>query len=221
MGLACPRGDQPCGRLLHGKAEVARRRGPGAEGLARGRPGVPCPAIERLECRRRRAGRLVAAPHRFAQGLLHRSPQPRPGFRQDGTDRLLERPESIRPSGRRAFVIQDGLLVPGALEEAREGVVVSRGDRVELVVVAPGAADGQAQEGLGEDVDLVVDAADFLLADVDRGVGPLAEAEEPGADDGLVEPVGGMPAGGPSRSPATCSTTNRSYGRSRFRARIT
>ena len=84
--------------------------------------------------------------------------------------------------------------MPRALQVAGQGVVVLRGDRVELVVVAAGAGDGQAQEGLGEDVDLVVDAVRLVLADVDRRMRPLAEEEEAGAEDRLVEALGRVPA---------------------------
>ena len=48
--------------------------------------------------------------------------------------------------------------VADALEVAVQGVVVGGGDGVELVVVAAGAGDRQAEERLAEDVDAVVDA---------------------------------------------------------------
>ena len=48
------------------------------------------------------------------------------------------------PAGR----VEEGVLVPRALEVAGQGVVVLGRDRVELVVVAAGAGDGQAEERL-------------------------------------------------------------------------
>ena len=47
--------------------------------------------------------------------------------------------------------------VDGGGEDAVQGVVVGGGDRVELVVVAAGAGDGQAEEALGRRVDALVD----------------------------------------------------------------
>src|SRR4029079_15105390 len=47
--------------------------------------------------------------------------------------------------------------VAGAGEDAVEGVVVARGERVELVVVAPRAGDGAAQHGTAQVVDRVLE----------------------------------------------------------------
>src|SRR5262249_13918193 len=41
----------------------------------------------------------------------------------------------------------EGFHGPGALEDTRQTVVIGRGDRVELVVMAAGAAEGQPEEG--------------------------------------------------------------------------
>src|SRR5207302_1095400 len=46
---------------------------------------------------------------------------------------------------------------PGALEDTGEGVVILVRDRVELVIVTAGTADGHAEEGLAEGVELLVD----------------------------------------------------------------
>ena len=45
----------------------------------------------------------------------------------------------------------------GGGEDAVEGVVVTCGDRVEFVIVAAGAGDGEAEDTAGHDVDAVVD----------------------------------------------------------------
>ena len=85
--------------------------------------------------------------------------------------------------------------MPGTAEVAGQGVIVLGRDRVELVVVAAGAGDRQAEERLRQHVDLVVDATHPLLAHVHRRVRPLAQEEESGAEDRLVRAVGGVPPG--------------------------
>src|SRR5262249_17732299 len=79
-------------------------------------------------------------------------------------------------------------------EEAGQGVVIAAGDRVELVIVTAGAGYGQAEEGLGHHVDLIVDAADLFLTNVHRRMDALAQVEEPGREDRLVESLDGVPA---------------------------
>ena len=56
-----------------------------------------------------------------------------------------------------ASSVRSGLLnIVGAGEHAGQGVVVVRRDRVELVVVAAGAGDGQAEQAAADRVDAVV-----------------------------------------------------------------
>ena len=63
--------------------------------------------------------------------------------------------------GRRCWIEQRQLLrLAGIGEDREEGIVVPRRNRIELVVVAAGAADGQAQQPTRDDIDLVVE---FLL----------------------------------------------------------
>jgi hypothetical protein len=50
-------------------------------------------------------------------------------------------------------------------------------DGVELMVVAAGARDGEAEEGLGDDVDLVVHVTDLLIDRVDRLIAMFDHAE--------------------------------------------
>ena len=106
--------------------------------------------------------------------------------------------------------VDERLLIPGAAEVSGQGVIIVVADRVELVIVASGTGDRQAQERLRNHVDLVVDPPDLLLADVHRRMSALAQEIEPGPDDRLIEPLDGVPARAGSRSPASCSTTNRS-----------
>ena len=82
-----------------------------------------------------------------------------------GGEALLEvlvlRTRRLRPDQR--FVRR----LHGAREDAVQAVVVGGGDRVELVVVAAGARDGQAEERLAQDVEAVVEAVRLRLAQVD------------------------------------------------------
>ena len=84
--------------------------------------------------------------------------------------------------------------MPRAAEEPGEGVIVLIGDRVELVVVAAGTGQSEAQKRLGDHVDLVVDSPHLLFANVDRRMRSLAEEIKPGPEDRLVEALGRMPA---------------------------
>ena len=68
-----------------------------------------------------------------------------------------------------------------AEEDAGESVVVRRGDRVELVIVAAGARQRQAQKRAADHVDLIVrDVGEQLLL-VRVAAAPVAEREQPGA----------------------------------------
>ena len=70
-------------------------------------------------------------------------------------------------------------------------VVVGGGNGVELVVVAAGAGHCQAQEGLGQNVDLVVDLVGPGLEGVNGAVEAFAQPEKTGADRRLpVDPAG-------------------------------
>ena len=66
-----------------------------------------------------------------------------------------QRPQ--HPAGDDGVAELDAVERPRAVEDAGQGVVVGRRDRVELVVVAAGAAERQAQERLADRVDLLVD----------------------------------------------------------------
>ena len=83
---------------------------------------------------------------------------------------------------RRAEPLQRGALGLGTLgridgnqggaatgQDAVEGVKVALADGVELVVVAAGAGDRQAEEAFGEDVDLVVGEGRLFVEGVGRG----------------------------------------------------
>ena len=85
-----------------------------------------------------------------------------------------------------------------AVEDAGEGVVVLLRDRVELVVVAAGTAEREAEERLAHGVDLVVDhvADDLLLvgvAAVPDAVGEERRGDQPGRVD--LSSVRGSAAG--------------------------
>ena len=72
---------------------------------------------------------------------------------------------------------------PRAREDARQRVVVGREDRIELVVVAPGAGDGQPEKRLGRRVDLLVHDIVFLLDRIALRQRHRPQREETGRDD--------------------------------------
>ena len=76
-----------------------------------------------------------------------------------------------------------------AAQETRQGVIVFLRDRVELVIMTTGTGDREAQEGLGDHIDLVVDPPHLVLADVHRRMRSLAEEIKTAAEDRLVVPV--------------------------------
>ena len=78
------------------------------------------------------------------------------------------------------------LPVAGTQDETRQRVIILAADGVELVVVAAGAGDGQAEERLGEDIDFVVDPVAFVLADIDGRMHFLAEERPTGAQDRFI-----------------------------------
>ena len=105
------------------------------------------------------------------------------------------------------------------MEDAGQGVVVGRRDRVELVVVAAGAARRQGQDRPADGVDLLVDVV-HDEPDLEPLVDVLhAQGQEAGRDQLLVALAVGDSAG--SRSPAICSRTNWSYGLSVLNASMT
>ncbi len=71
-------------------------------------------------------------------------------------------------------------------EHPKQRVVVGLANGVEFVVVAAGTRDGLREEGLAEDVDLVVNEADLLVERVGGSETVEDEAEVSGADRGLV-----------------------------------
>ena len=93
------------------------------------------------------------------------------------------RPSAVSPTGQ-------GLIRPVAAidagEDGLEAVVVGLGDRVELVVVAAGAVDGQADEGRHRARDHVVAVEQPRLELVDGPLAQLDVADEvpgPGGDE--------------------------------------
>ena len=85
---------------------------------------------------------------------------------------------------RRRIEEREGMAGTG--EEPGQGVIIPGRDRVELVVVAAGTTDGQAEEGLAQDVHLIVDPRGAILAEVDGRMRPLVEPEKARSQDRLV-----------------------------------
>ncbi len=90
--------------------------------------------------------------------------------------------------------INKRLLMPRAAEEAGKGVVIFVGYWVELVVVAAGTRQREAQKRLGDHIDLVVDPPHLLFANVNGGMSSLPEEVKPGPQDRLVEALNRVPA---------------------------
>src|SRR5262249_39543691 len=81
----------------------------------------------------------------------------------------------------------------GCSEEAELRVIILRGDGVELVIVTAGAGHGQAEERLGQHIDLVVEAVGLILANVHRRMHFFAEEPEAGGEDRFVKSLLRMP----------------------------
>ena len=73
-------------------------------------------------------------------------------------------------------------------QHAGDGVVVFVGDGVEFVVVAAGAAEGQAEKRLAECVDPVVGAVGIILGDVDGRMDLLPQIPKAGSDHRFICP---------------------------------
>ncbi len=103
-------------------------------------------------------------------------------------------------NGRLAFVVGFDLLfaggrhlgVFGAGEDAFQGVVIGRGNRVVLVVVATGTRDGKPQEPAGEGIDPVGILVELLgVSVVDRPASKEAQGRQPLGALGPLDQVAG------------------------------
>src|SRR6185295_18644592 len=82
-----------------------------------------------------------------------------------------------------------GFVVFDVFDEGQERVIVGLGDGIELVLVAAGAADGQAHECGGNRADVVVEIVVFGGFFVVGLVVPDAQTPEAGGDEGIVGDV--------------------------------
>ena len=151
-------GDPGRERLDLAAARPATRRAfgrPLAEGVAGDEPAVVARAVEatrtrpprgRRRFRRRAKASGVARPHLGAD-LAADLPPTRPAWGPNV-----------------AGGVEEGQGVPRAGEHAVEGVIILGRNRVELVVVAAGAGDGEAEEGLAQHVDLAVELRRAVFA---------------------------------------------------------
>ena len=129
---------------------------------------------------------------------------PRPGH--EIVDLLLLLREAFSRGGKRCLLIgaRDVVLMPlrdprqrlhrlCALEDTGERVVIGLGDRIELVVMAAGAAERQPHEGLAGRVDLLVDdvGEEFLLVPLGQDFGP--HRQKSGGREQLRPPRRGHP----------------------------
>ena len=75
----------------------------------------------------------------------------------------------------------------GAREDAEKGVIIFLADRVELVVVAACAGNGESEKGLRHRVDLVVRETDPLVEGIGRGEAVEDHAKVTGSKGAFVE----------------------------------
>ena len=110
--------------------------------------------------------------------------------------------------------------VSRAVKDAGQRVVVGRRNRIELVVVAAGAGDRHAQHARPVDVDLIVDHVHAELFGLRWCSPPWDRSPESRwRSSSRLSCSAALFAG--SRSPAICSTMNRSYGLSALNASMT
>ena len=107
--------------------------------------------------------------------------------REFGADGLLEFGQAVAVLVEQGGGVHGHLSRTGGSEDAVEGGEVGLADGVELMVVAAGAGDRESEEGLRDDVDLVIDVADLLIDRVDRLVAVFDHAEVAGAYGRLIE----------------------------------
>src|SRR5262245_46884996 len=77
--------------------------------------------------------------------------------------------------------------VVAAGKKAEERVIIFRQNRVELVVVAAGASDRQAEKRFREYVDAIIEAVSLVLPHVHGRVEFFPQKPKPGGQDGLIE----------------------------------
>ena len=78
------------------------------------------------------------------------------------------------------------LAVIRTQDKPGQRVVVLAADGIELVVMAAGTGHGEAQERLGEDIDFVIDAVAFVLANIYWRMHLLSEESPAGAQDRFI-----------------------------------
>jgi len=100
-----------------------------------------------------------------------------------GLREVVEEIRGLRNLGEEGRLLAGELRFGDVGEHAVKRVIVLGGDRVEFMIVAAGAGNGEAEERLGGDVDTVVDDV------VDVAVELVAEGEKPEGGEGAL--VGG------------------------------
>ena len=93
-----------------------------------------------------------------------------------------------------------------AAENAGQRVIVARGNRVKLVIVARGAAERLGQQRLADRIQLLINHVHAQLLFVLLLKVCVAQRQK-GRGNALSPSVGGVSAG--SRSPPTCSSIKR------------
>ena len=131
---------------------------------------------------------------RCGGGRIGREPVPE-SVGQSAAERLAFLDQRLRLRLPRCGIVQGPDRVAGAGEYAIQCVVILRGNCVELVVVTTGAGNGEAEERFGEDVDLVVNELELMMADVNGRMHLLAEPVLGRAQERFIAAVGRVGSG--------------------------
>ena len=112
-----------------------------------------------------------------------------------GTCHVAQRPQRLGGLALALGRREPDLAIRTADQKARECVVVALRDRIELMVMTPRAGDGQAEEGLAEDVEPIVHPIGLVGADVNRRVNLLAQEPEARPLHRFIRPRGQVEPG--------------------------
>ena len=134
---------------------------------------------------------------RFAGGLLEQlCAQPRrgraPGLAQPLADLRLQPRKLGSVRSLQGRIVHHHLAGSTAGEDAVERVKIPLADGIKLVIVTPGAGNGEPKKGLREDIDLVVDDLHLIIQCVHRNIAELDHAQMRQSEHGFVQAFGAV-----------------------------
>src|SRR5262249_41367408 len=91
--------------------------------------------------------------------------------------------------------IETDLPVVAAFQETKQGVVITGGNGVELVIMATGAGHSQAQERFGHDIEAVIEPGGLVLSRIDRRMDLFSQKPKSRAQDRFVKSLRRMKPG--------------------------